>query len=100
MAFETNPLQNCEGLLICIAKWVNEINYGLFWTMFLLTFMIILFMATIRYGTPRAASYAGISGIFLSIWFFTAELMPFNVALWFWIFGAGSIALVILGNRG
>lgn len=49
-------LQNgCSGFLYCSAKWAYQV-VPFFWSGMIMAFMIVLFMASQRFGTARPGS--------------------------------------------
>lgn len=99
MAFNTDIFGSCDGLLICIASWLNEITFGIFWSLFLAAFMIVLFMGSYRYGTNRAFGFAGTVGIFGALGFGSIGLIPKSISVLFFLAGAISIAILYLSNK-
>lgn len=75
MAFPTNPFEGCTGLFICYARWLNTITDGAFWSMFLLAFAVMLFLATFRFGTARSLGYSTLGAFFLSFYLLYAGLI-------------------------
>jgi len=94
MAFPTNIFEGCTGLFICYAQWLNTVTDGAFWTLFALAFVIVIFMASARFGVTRALGYSGVSSIFLSILLLIMNLVIWQYASLFII--AGALGLVIM----
>jgi len=100
MAFETDIFGTCtnDGLMICLAEWLNTITGGAFWTLFLISFMVVVFMGTYRYGSARAFSYAGVSGLFGSMLFVVVGLLSITNIIWFILIALASLAVAYVSN--
>jgi len=89
-----------SGLLEGMAIWAYNVTNGLFWTTLLLGFCLVLFISTSRYSTDRAFGYAGISGLFGSLFLVTLGLIPWLYASIFIIVGVISVVTMIMSRRG
>ena len=83
-----------EGLMYGMALWANNVTNGLFWTMLLAVFCIVLYIATSRYTTERAFGYAGVTGLFGSIFLIILNLMDWKIGTIF--IGVGILGIVWL----
>lgn len=101
MAFPlpTNITGACDGLLYCLAQYTNTVSEGRAFTLFLLGFVIVLFMATQRFGTARSFGFASVGGLFGAIFLSTLQLMEFWIASIFIIAGIIGFAGMIINNR-
>ena len=101
MTFSTDIYGSCsDGALYCLSLWVNGVTSGLFWTLILLGFLIVLIMVTIsRLGTTRAIGFAGTMGIFATFFLLTLGLMPWSIASMFFIAGGASIVALVLNEK-
>lgn len=88
---------NENGLMYGLAKWAYNVTNGYFWTALLATFCIVLFIATSRYTTERSLGFAGITGLFGSIFLMTLNLMTWWVGTIFILIGI--IGIVVLINK-
>lgn len=87
-------LINDQGLMYGLALWAYEITNGWFWTAMLLTFCVVLFIASSRYTTERAFGYAGVVGLLGSLILITLNLMDWKVGTIF--IGSGILGIVWL----
>lgn len=94
MAFPTNFTSECTGFFICYAKWLNTITDGAFWSMFLVAFAVVLFLATARYGTVRAFGFAAFGSGIIAFYLLFEELILWYFASIFFV--ALGIGLVIM----
>ena len=99
MAFETDIFTNCEGLFICMASWANSVTYGAFWTIILLGFIIVLFMATFNFGVNRSFGYSAIAGAFGSMMLLQMGLIDIWIASAFMVAGVFGIIAMVVGER-
>lgn len=88
------------GLIEGMAKWAYNVTFGWFWSMLLMGFCVVLYIAASRYSGDRAFGYAGVVGLFGAILLVTLNLMPWYVASIFIIVGAISIASMIMSGKG
>ena len=90
-------LDTCsEGLMYCFAKWTSDVTTGAFWVLALLTFCIVIYMASSRYGGTRAFAFSSFTGMMGGIWLSILTLIPWWVGSTFIILGViGLIAMVI-----
>ena len=65
----------------------------------MLGFTIALFMATSKLGSTRAFGFAGIVGLFGSIFLATMKLMPWWFASLFILVGIAGVAIMLLSNE-
>ncbi len=99
MAFETDIFGNCDKLFTCAATWSNDVTDGVFWSLILISFAIVLFMATFRFGTNRAFGFAGIGMIFIAIPMKLIGLIPTWILTISAIVGALGIVFMRVGER-
>lgn len=91
----TTLIQSCtDGITICMIRWANEVTNGWWMPSILLGFMLVVFIATQKFGTARSfgiASFIGLSG---SILMTIAGIMNWFIASAFIITGfVGLIAM-------
>lgn len=100
IALPENLLVNCtDGLFICMSRWANEATQGWWWTMILLGFCVVIFVATQKFGTVRSFGTASFIGMMGSIYLGIMGLMSWYVMSAFIITGfAGIIAMVVSKN--
>jgi len=99
MVFRTNIYENCDELFYCLAKWNNEVTYGMFWPIMLLTIGVVLVMATIRLGFGRAYGYASFSTGVLSIILSLTGLMTWGIASIFIINSVVAITAMVVSDK-
>ena len=95
----TALIDNCEGMIYCLAQWAFDVTQGFYWVALLLGFIVVLVMATIRFGTPRAYGFASVSGLLASIWLVTLNLIPYWISTLFILNGVVGLAVLIMNER-
>jgi len=96
----TDMLDSCtDGFVYCFSQWASDVTTGVFWFFALLSFTIIIFIASAKFGTPRAfgfASFVGmIGGVFLSV----LQLTPWWVGSVFIIAGVVGLAVMFIADK-
>jgi hypothetical protein len=99
MVWETNIFQNCDGLAYCMASWLNDLTFSSFWTFFLISLSVILFMSTYRYGSIRAFIYSMFGGFVGALFLWQIGLVPLATFIMFAIVLIIALAFTILGNE-
>lgn len=94
----SNIMDNCDGVLYCFSKWAYNVTDGFFFTGLLLGFCIVLFMATYKYGTPRAYGFASVVGLIGAIWLVTMQLVPWVYASVFILAGVVGFVVMIMNE--
>lgn len=89
----------CNGTLFCISEYMNNVTNGMFFPLILMTFLVVLFISTQRFGTPRAFGFASFIGIFSSIILVTVGLMPYWIASLYIITGVVGLAVLVLNEK-
>lgn len=89
----------CDGFLYCMGQWAYNVTDGMFWTFMLAGFCIVMYMATFRFGTPRAFGFASVVGLLGAIWLVILNYMPVWIASLFVITGLVGFAVMIISNR-
>jgi preprotein translocase subunit SecG len=92
-------LDNCDGLLYCVAKWAEQTTNGLFWAIILAGFVIVVIMSTQRFGMTRSYGFGSIIGLLASTWIATMQLMAWWLATIFILNGALGMAILLLNER-
>ena len=96
----TEILRTCtDGFFICFSDWAFEITLGTFWMFALLSFCVILFMATINQGFGRALGFAGAIGLLGAVFLSINGLLIWWAASGFMIFGLIAIVILIMSER-
>jgi len=85
-----------DGLMYCFSEWANEVSQGAFWLMALIAFGVVVFMATIRFGTHRAFGFAGFVIMVGSIYLSVLQFLAWWVASVFILIGVVGIASMFL----
>jgi len=94
----TDFVNGSTGLMEGISTWAYNVTDGIFFSVLLLGFCIVLGISSIKSGIERAVGYAGVTGLFGAIILVTLGLMPWWIASLFILVGAGGIAFMIV-NR-
>ena len=93
-------LDNCiGGNLYCWSAWANTVTNGSFWVMILLAFVVMLFLATQRFGTPRSFGFSSIVGMIGAAFLSILQLMPWWIGSIFILAGAGGFVVLILNQK-
>jgi len=87
-----------NGTLYCVSEWAYNVTEGLFWTIILLAFIIVLFMASQKFGTTRAFGFASFVGLLGSVFLVTLNLIPYWIASAFILTGVIGLAVMVIGN--
>lgn len=96
----TQLMRTCtDGLLYCASKWAYDVSGGLFWTAALFGFCMVMFIATIQFGTTRAFGFASMVGLLGSMFFATLQLMPWWTATVFIISGVIGLTGMVMQGR-
>ena len=95
----TNITGDCDGFLYCMARWTYDVSQGRAFVMFLLGFCIVLFIASQRFGTPRAFGFASVAGILGAIFLATMQLIQWWIASIFVIVGGLGFVVLIMNQR-
>jgi len=99
MPFQTDPFTGCTGLIKCLATWSNTVTDGAFWTIILIGFGIILFMSTIRLGSPRAFGFASFACGSGSMLFGIVGLIPWYIVSIFLLLMGGGLVIMRMAER-
>ena len=95
----TDLLTNCEGFFRCFGLYLNRATEGLFWSGALLSFCVVLFIATSHFGRSIAFAFSGfvaiVGGIFLAILGF----LDWGIASAFILIGAISLVVIIIKEK-
>ena len=94
-----NLLQDCNGFFYCIAKWAYTASEGTFFAFMLIGFVVVLFIASQRFGTPRAFGFASVSGLLGAIFLSTMQLMTWWISSAFILAGAVGFAVLIMNKK-
>jgi len=96
----TETLSTCtDGFLICFARWASIVTGGFFWVAALLSFSIVIFLASLRFGNTRAFGFASFVGLIGGIWLSVLTLIPWWVGSTFIIIGVIGLAAMILSDK-
>lgn len=95
-----SDLTSSYGLMEGMARWAYDVTHGAFWSLMLLGFCFVLFVATSRFNTTRALNYAAVSGMLGAIFLASISLMPWWIASAFILAGAIAIAASIMQGKG
>jgi len=96
----TDILETCtDGFVYCFADWASDVTTGLFWFLALLSFTVIIFIASLRFGTPRAFGFAGFVGLLGGVWLAVLQLIPWWAGSSFVIVGVISLSVLFINER-
>ena len=94
-----NVNTGCDGLFYCLAKWAYTSTEGMFWVLMLLGFTAVLYIASQKFGTPRAFGFASVAGLLGAIFLATMQLMAWWLASIFILVGAIGLVALIMNER-
>lgn len=97
-ALPTDLTNSTTGLMEGMAIWAYNVTNGIFWAALLLGFCVVMGIAASRYTSDRAFGFAGVIGIFGSMFLVTLNLMSWWFASLFIIVGAILVVTMII-NR-
>lgn len=93
-------LDTCtDGFLYCYAQWASLVTTGFFWIGALISFTVVIFLATLRFGNTRAFGFAGFVGLIGGIFLAILTLIPWWAGSMFIIIGVIGLAGMILSER-
>jgi len=95
----TNLQDSCDGVLYCVAQWAYDVTNGFFWAGVLLAFVVVVFIATQRFGTPRSFGFASFVGMMAATYLAILVLIPWWIASLFILVGLAGLATLILQER-
>lgn len=96
----TEVLTTCtDGMLFCFSQWASRVTTGAFWVFALIGFAFALFMATIRFGTPKAFGFGSFVLMIGGVWLSVLTLIPWWIGSAFILIGTIGIAIVWLSER-
>ena len=99
MAFDIPNLRSCDGLFSCIADWSNTVTNGLFFPLMLLGFVVVLFIASQRFGTPRAFGFASFVGALGAVFLTAANLITGWIASIYILMGVVGLVILVINER-
>jgi len=93
----TNLMTDCDdGFMYCFASWASTVTGGLFWGMAMITFAIVTFLATSRYGSARAFGFSSFILLIGGVWLSVMKLIAWWLGSAFIIVGViGLVALIL-----
>lgn len=95
----TNLADSCDGVLYCLALWAEEVTQGLFWAAILLAFVVILILATQRFGSARSIGFGAVFGALASTYLATMQLMAWWIATIFILGGGAGLVIMFLNEK-
>lgn len=96
----TELVRTCsDGMMSCMAQWAFDVTYGMFWTLALLGFCVVLFIATTGFGNKRAFGFASFVGLLGSVWFAIQGLIVWWIASAFILAGVIGLVIMIMDER-
>lgn len=102
MAIHELPIgltDNGQGLFEGIMLWAYNVTNGWFFVGALLSFCVVLMIATSRFGTPRSFGFASFVGALGASMLAIANLLSWPIASMFMIAGFVGIAVMVLNER-
>jgi hypothetical protein len=96
----TEVMSDCSnGFMYCFSSWASDVTNGLFWFGALFAFCIILFLASLRFGTPRAFGFSSFVGMIGGIWLSIMKLTAWWVGSTFIIIGFIGLAVLLINEK-
>lgn len=96
----TEILRTCtDGFLWCFADWAYTVTNGLFWAVALMSFCVVLYMATAYLGSVRAFGFGSFVGMIGAIWLAIAGLLSWWIASLFILTGIIGLAMMIMSEK-
>lgn len=95
----TEAMDDCTGFFYCYAKWASDVTTGLFWAFALITFGVVIFLASARYGSSRAFGFTSFVLLIGGIWLSVMQLISWWIGSIFIIIGIIGIAGLILSKN-
>ena len=86
------------GLLEGMSNWAYNVTEGAFFALLLLGFCVVLFIATSTYSTDRALGFAGVTGLFGSMFLVSLRLISWWLASIFILVGAVLIVVMVISK--
>ena len=92
----TDIMDGCDGFFFCYANWASTVTTGLFWGFALITFAVVIFLATARYGNNRAFGFSSFILLLGGVWLSVLKLIAWWLGSTFIIIGViGLVGLVL-----
>lgn len=96
----TETMSTCtDGMLSCFSQWASDVTTGMFWVFALISFCVVIFLATLRFGNNRAFGFAGFVSLVGGIWLSILTYIPWWVGSVFIIVGAVSLVVMIISGK-
>lgn len=91
-------MSGCNGFVYCFASWASQVTTGLFWALALISFGIVIFLASARYGGTRAFGFTSFVLLIGGIWLSILKLIAWWLGSLFIIIGVIGLAALILNK--
>ena len=95
----TDLVNDTTGLMEGMSIWAFNVTQGWFWAGLLFGFCIVLFVAASTYSTMRAFGFAGVAGLFGSLFLVTLNLITWYVASIFILLGIIGVATMVTSKE-
>ena len=96
----SNILDTCsEGFFYCMGKWSSTVTGGLYWFMALFAFVIIIFLASLRFGTVKAFGFASFVGMMGAVWLSILQFIPWWLGSTFIIVGIIGLTVMFISEK-
>jgi len=93
-------METCtDGFFYCLSKWASNVTTGIFWSLMLLGFAVVMYMATQKFGSSRAFAFSGVILLFGSIFLVIMNLIPWWIASLYIIIGAIGLGSRVLSEQ-
>ena len=93
----TEMLSGCDsGFFVCLGNWASTVTTGAFWIMAIISFQVILFLGTQRYGSTRAFGFSAIIGLFMGVWLSIIGFLAWWAGSMFIIIGVIGLAALFM----
>lgn len=97
-ALPTDIMNGCDGFMYCFSSWASQVTGGLFWGFALISFAVVIFLASSRYGGARAFGFASFVLLLGGIWLSIMKLIAWWLGSTFIIVGVIGLAGLILSK--
>ena len=98
-ALPNDVMTGCDGFVYCFASWASTVTNGLFWGLALISFAVVIFLASSRYGGGRAFGFASFVLLIGGVWLSIMKLIAWWLGSTFIIIGVIGLAGLVLSEK-
>jgi hypothetical protein len=96
----TETMSNCtDGMLYCFSQWASDVTTGAFWAMAMISFTVVIFLATLRFGSNRAFGFGGLVCLLGGVWLSILTLIPWWLGSIFILVGTAGFAVMLISEK-